>query len=477
MTDKWVESKPRILIVDDEVGARESLELIMEDHFECFSVEDGARACELVCKKPFDLVLLDITMPKMSGIETLEHIKTHDASIEVIMVSAVDRAVEATASIKAGAFDYITKPFDPDHVLSTIRAALEHRIVCGLGKPPVWLAEGNRFRAGDVTIISHSKKMNAIFGLIEKVACTNSNVLITGESGTGKELIARAIHAAGSRAQRPFVAVNCAAIPPELMESEFFGHEKGSFTSAHARTVGKLEHASGGTIFFDEIPSLKLELQAKLLRVLQERSFMRVGGHNLIKVDVRVIAAANLRLDQLVKEGLFRDDLYFRLNVIPIVVPPLRERKGDIALLATHFLGHYNRQLGKLVRGISPAAMEVLKAYPWPGNVRELENMIERLVVLSSDDRMVEESDIPFDQLMRGEAEELLPDNVQHHRGHGLVQARNAFERQYILRSLKRCGWNQTDAARELKIHRNTLANLMRSLKLKGEPNETGPES
>ncbi|MHC1742113.1 MAG: sigma-54-dependent transcriptional regulator [Syntrophobacteraceae bacterium] len=468
MADKWVEGRPRILIVDDDAGARESLELIMEDHFDCLSAEDGTRACELIRKSAFDLVLLDITMPKMSGIETLKHIKILDPSIEVVMVSAVDRAGEAAASIKAGAFDYVTKPFEPDHILQTIQAALEHRYTCAQGEPAAWSWGEDRFSAGDVTIMSASKKMQAIFRLVEKVACTNSNVLITGESGTGKELVARAVHAAGPRAQRPFVAVNCAAIPPELMESEFFGHEKGSFTSAHARSIGKLEHASGGTIFFDEIPSLKLELQAKLLRVLQERSFTRVGGHNLIKVDVRVIAATNVRLDRLVKDSLFRNDLYFRLNVIPIVVPPLRERTGDIPLLSNYFLGQYNRQLSKRIRSISPAAMEILKAYPWPGNVRELENMIERLVVLGSDDRVIDEWDIPFDQLIRGDATELLTE-VANPREQGLMEARNIFEREYILRALNRHGWNQTDVARELKIHRNTLAKRMRDLNLRGE--------
>ncbi len=472
MADRWVEGKPRILIVDDDVGARESLELIVEDHFDCLSAEDGARACELVRKSPFDLVLLDITMPKMSGIETLKHIKILNPSIEVVMVSAVDRAGEAAASIKAGAFDYVTKPFEPDHILQTIQAALEHRYTCAQEDSAAWSIGEDRFRAGDVTIMSISKKMQATFRLVEKVACTNSNVLITGESGTGKELIARAIHEAGPRAQHPFVAVNCAAIPPELMESEFYGHEKGSFTSAHARSIGKLEHASGGTIFFDEIPSLKLELQAKLLRVLQERALTRVGGHNLIKVDVRVIAATNVRLDHLVKEGRFRNDLYFRLNVIPILVPPLRERTGDIPLLSNYFLGHYNRLLSRRIRAISPAAMEILKAYPWPGNVRELENVIERLVALGSDDRVIDEWDIPFDQLIRGDATELLPDTTSP-REQGLVQARNSFERQYILRALNRNSWNQTDAARELKIHRNTLAKRMRDLNLRGDLQES----
>lgn len=475
MADRTFQRKARILIVDDDAGARESLELIVEDHFDCQSADDGVRAFELVRKIPFDLVLLDITMPKMSGIETLKHIKNHDASIQVIMISAVDRAAEAATSLKAGAFDYITKPFDPDHVLKAIEAALVHRATCGAEAPSTWLGPVDRFQAGETCLISCSHRMHEIFRLIGKVARTTSNVLITGESGTGKELIARAIHASGHRAPRPFVAVNCAAIPPELMETEFFGHEKGSFTSAHARNLGKLEHADGGTIFFDEIPSLKIELQAKLLRVLQERAFTRVGGHNLIKVDVRVIAATNVSLESLVKEGLFRNDLYFRLNVIPIFVPPLRERKGDIGLLANHFLAHYNRQLGRRVRGISRAAMEVLKAYLWPGNVRELENVIERLVALRTDDRLIEEWDIPLDQLVQGDAAAFLTHEARL-REQSLSDARDSFEREYILRTLKRHGWNQTDAARELKIHRNTLAKRMRELNLKAMPDGPGAE-
>ncbi len=255
-------------------------------------------------------------------------------------------------------------------------------------------------------IMSQAENMGAVFRIIEKVADTSSNVLISGESGTGKELVARALHAHSPRNQKPFVAINCAAIPPELIESELFGHEKGAFTGAYVRNIGKFEYAHGGSIFLDEVSSLRLEFQAKLLRVLQEREFSRVGSHQTIKVDVRIIAATSTPLEQLIKERQFRNDLYFRLNVIPIQLPPLRQRKGDVPLLANFFLAKFNRVLNKRVRGIGPDAMEVLESYPWPGNVRELENLIERLVVLGSPDQWIHENDLPFDLLIREEAGE-----------------------------------------------------------------------
>jgi len=319
---------------------------------------------------------------------------------------------------------------------------------------------------GQVRIISRSEKMEQVFKFIEKVAGTASNVLITGESGTGKELVARALHACSPRGRRPFVAINCAAIPPELIESELFGHEKGAFTGAHARNIGKFEYAHGGSIFLDEISSLRLEFQAKLLRVLQEREFSRVGSHQTVKVDVRVIAATSTPLEEMVKERLFRNDLYFRLNVIPLHLPPLRERTGDVPLLSRFFVDKYCRVLNKKVRGITVDAMEVLEAYPWPGNVRELENLIERLVVLGVPDDWIRENDLPFDQLLRDEGGD-LPGRKEAPMDLGLLKARQEFEREYILRALKRCHWNQTDTARMLKIHRNTLIQKMKSLELR----------
>ncbi len=466
MQAKDARHRPRILIVDDEESARESLEMVLEDHYDVATAGDGARALQIVKASPVDVVLLDITMPKISGLEILERIKQFNETIEVIMVSALDRAHEATAAMKYGAFDYITKPYDADALMAVVADALRRRT----SRPRAHLAHrGAVYQFGDVRILSLSKRMEPVFSLVRKVAQASSSVLVTGESGTGKELVARAIHAASLRSGRPFVAINCAAIPAELMESELFGHEKGAFTGAHARTVGKFEFAQGGTIFLDEIPSLKLELQAKLLRVLQERELTRVGSHQSIKVDVRVVAATNLKLDHLVRTGQFRNDLYFRLNVIPIEIPPLRQRQEDIPLLADFFLGRFNRSLEKRVQGISPEAMKLLKSYPWPGNVRELENVIERLVVLGADDEVVEENDLPFDLLLEnGWRDEPQPAG-EGAVDQGLIRARNDFERQFILRMLDRCQWNQTDTARCLKIHRNTLLLKMRTLNLRVE--------
>ena len=419
------EKDARILVVDDEPGARESLEILLEDFYDVELAEDGVRALAKIRKNHFDLVLLDITMPKCDGIETLRKIKEHEASMEVIMISALDRANEAVTCIKFGAFDYITKPFEAENVLAAVRKVIQ-------GRPPGGLnlraAACTPFKVGNVEIISQSKKMKEIFDVVYKVAPTASNVLITGESGTGKELIARSLHYGSDRAKKPFVAINCAAIPAELMESELFGHEKGAFTGAHTRAMGKFEFANGGTVFLDEVSSLRIECQAKLLRVLQEREFNRVGSHQPVSVDVRVIAATNTRLDDMVKEKTFRDDLFFRLNVIPISLPPLRHRQGDVSLLAGHFLRKFSSRFKKTLRGITSAALSVLEAYPWPGNVRELENLIERLVVLSTAGQLIDERRfLPFDLLIKEDEPEcgaltLASGDI------GLLEARQTFE-------------------------------------------------
>jgi DNA-binding NtrC family response regulator len=458
----------RILIVDDEEGAREALEVILEEHYEVEAVEDGTVALARIQEKPFDVVLLDVNMPRVNGLEVLRQIKDHDDSIEVIMVSAADRAREATVSFKSGAYDYITKPYEPEVILEAVEKGIGRRsqqretpsASCKLG-----------LDTGYVRIISQAENMNAVFQVIEKVAGASSSVLITGESGTGKELIARALHAHSPRKQKPFVAINCAAIPPELIESELFGHEKGAFTGAYVRNIGKFEYADGASIFLDEVSSLRLEFQAKLLRVLQEREFCRVGSHQTVKVDVRVIAATSTPLELLVKEKRFRNDLYFRLNVIPIQLPPLRQRKGDVPLLVNFFLSKFNDLLKKRIKGIGPDAMEVLESYPWPGNVRELENLIERLVVLGSPGQWIHENDLPFDLLLREERGDSW-DSEGTAVDAGLIQARQEFERQYILRALQRCRWNQTDTARLLKIHRNTLFQKMKVLELRSQTDD-----
>ncbi len=453
-----------ILIVDDEAGAREALEVLLEDRYRVVSEPDGRSGLERLRRERFDVVLLDITMPEMDGIEVLQRIKKLDESIDVIMVSGADRAKEATASMKFGAYDYITKPFDSDEILNTVERAVRKQM---LEREVHYLRSEVALKFEDSQIISRSESMQRVFDVIEKVAVTSSNVLITGESGTGKELIARAIHSRSPRAARPFVAINCAAIPPELMESELFGHEKGAFTGAYTRNIGKFEYAGGGTLFLDEISSLRKEFQAKLLRFLQEREFTRVGSHRSISVDVRVIAATNLRLDEMVKEGRFRSDLYFRLNVIPIELPPLRRRENDVPLLADHFLRKFNRRLNKKIPGFTPAAMEVLAGYPWPGNVRELENLIERLVVLGPDHQVIDEKDLPLELLIHDDPVETGADTRPVDAG--LIQARRAFEKQFILRTLERCGWNQSEAARTLRVHRNTLLQKMKSLDLRTE--------
>ncbi len=406
-------------------------------------------------------------MPDMDGIETLTQIKSQDKNLDVIMISAVDRAQEATNSIKLGAYDYITKPFDHEIILNRVeKVLLKRNLVKELHYHRSQAVHGSL----QSKIISKSKNMVAVFDLITKVSKTSSNVLITGESGTGKELVAREIHNESLRKTKPFVTINCAAIPAELMEAELFGHEKGAFTGAHKQTIGKFEFAHQGSIFLDEISCLKPEFQAKLLRFIQEREFTRVGSHRTIKVDVRIIAATNTSLDEMVREGTFRDDLYFRLNVVPILLPPLRNRKGDVPVLSDFFLNRFNRQMNKGVKGFTPDAIAVLEAYPWPGNIRELENLIERMVVLGTENQFIDEKDLPFDLLIHGESTKDARKGMGENKG--LIQARQSFERLYILRALQNCRWNQTSAANLLGIHRNTLIQKMKTLNLNSNRNE-----
>jgi transcriptional regulator with PAS, ATPase and Fis domain len=308
--------------------------------------------------------------------------------------------------------------------------------------------------------------MLGVLDLIKRVATTSSSVLITGESGTGKELVARSLHLGSERRKESFVAINCAAIPSELMESELFGHERGAFTGAHSRSVGKFEYANGGTLFLDEISALRLELQAKLLRVIQEKEIQRLGSNRSIKVDVRIVAATNTKLEENIQKGTFRRDLFFRLNVIPIRLPSLRERKGDVRLLAQHFLKRFNLQLRRQIPGFTSQAVDALERYPWPGNVRELENLIERLVVLGRDNEPISHDDLPLEILL----DSPLPQQALLPEKDGLLKARDSFERQFILKALKRAQGNQSEAARILGIHRNTLIQKMKALDLRETP-------
>jgi DNA-binding NtrC family response regulator len=445
-----MELKPTLLVVDDEPGARESLEVILEDDYHVLSVGSGQEALKTLQQKPINLILLDVNMPDMDGLTVLRKIKEQDEEIDVIMVSALNQARKAVDAIKLGAYDYITKPYEPEDILSTVNRVISKQ---KLYKELDFLRREVEESRGFDQIVSQDKAMQEIFQLIKKVALTSTNILITGESGTGKQLIARSIHRQGNRRNGPFVAINCAAIPSELMESEMFGHEKGAFTGAHTRTIGKFEHANGGTLFLDEVSVLRSDLQAKLLRVLQEREIERIGSNKPIKIDIRVISATNSNLEDAVAQGKFRQDLYFRLNVVPIPIPPLRERKEDIPLLAKHFLNKFNIALNKKVLGFSGKALDGLTRYHWPGNIRELENLIERIVVLSPGNEPIDLEDIPLEILIdsRQNMEDLEPKKT------GLIKIREAFERRIILNVLEATEWNQTEAAKILKVNRNTL--------------------
>jgi len=441
-------ARPVILVVDDDPGVRESFRLILEDHYDVLDVPDGPRALDVASASQIDLVLLDIRLPGMDGIEVLERIKAIDEGIEVILVTAVKTVRTAVAAMKLGAFDYLTKPFEEEELLSLARRALERR---ALEREVAFLrSELERAHDRDEIVGRHpaTQKLQA---LITQVARTATTVLITGESCTGKELVALAIHIQGARRERPFVAVNPAAIAESLIESELFGHERGAFTGAHRRKLGRFELAQGGTLFLDEIGALRAELQVKLLRVLQEREMERVGGTRAVKIDVRVIAATNTNLKEAVQREAFREDLYYRLNVVQLVVPPLRERASDIPLLVEHFIRRGERELNKRIDVLSPEALAALQAYRWPGNVRELMNVIERCVVLA-EGPVIQLNDLPLDvllpqQMTKVRAAETLP----------LNEATDQFERQMVLRVLERVGWNLTEAGRILNVHRNSL--------------------
>ncbi len=374
-----------ILAVDDDKSISTLVKSILslEKQYEVTTVTNGEACLKYIRDQLPDLILMDIQMPGIDGIETLKRVKEFDPRIPVVMMSGHGTIERAVRSMKLGAYDFITKPIERERLLITVKNAL---MTSSLKREVDELKSELKQKYTFKNIIGQSGVMQEVFKAVEKIVDSNVTVLIQGESGTGKELIARAIHYhSKTRANKPFVAVNCTALPESLLESELFGHEKGSFTGAVGRRIGKFEQANTGTIFLDEVGLMSPTTQAKVLRVLQEREFERVGGTELIKVDVRVISATNKDLEEAMKKGEFREDLYYRISVFPIKLPPLRERKEDIPLLAAHFLKKYNEQENKQIEGISPDALELLMAYNWPGNVRELENAIERAVVLASD--------------------------------------------------------------------------------------------
>jgi DNA-binding NtrC family response regulator len=441
-----------VLVVDDEEGVRASIRAILDGTCEVLEAETGADALEILRGREVDLVMLDQRMPGEPGLDVLSRVKAADPSTVVVLATAVHDVRTAVEALKRGAYDYITKPFDVDDILMVVERALEKRALerqvlvlrSALTPPGVDTADG--FEG----LVGRHPAMVRIYQRITQIATTPATILITGESGTGKELVARAIHQRSDRSGQAFVAINVAAIPETLVESELFGHEKGAFTGAHARRLGKFELAHGGTIFLDEIGSLRLDLQTKLLRALQEREVERLGGTRPLAVDVRVLAATNVNLRQAVRDRLFREDLYYRLNVVPVHVPPLRERREDIPRLVQHFVRKFARECHRDVRAVSAGALDVLTRYDWPGNVRELENVIQRAVVLVGGP-VIHLEDVPLDVAMPETVSLLARDTLP------LREACDQFERQYVLRLLERTQWNVSRAARQLGVHRNTV--------------------
>ncbi len=453
-----------ILIVDDEKNMRWALEKgLRQAGYRTLSAPDGPEGLDLAASEAPDLVLLDLKMPKMDGLEALRLIKEQRPELPIIIITAHGSVATAIEAIKAGAYDYISKPFDLEEIQIVIKKALEVR---ALTEEVAKLRSEVERKYSFQNIIGKSSKMQAVFDLVERVAGTSASVLIYGESGTGKELVAKAIHYLSPRRHRPYVQVNCSALPETLLESELFGHEKGAFTGAIARRQGRFELADTGTLFLDEIGELSPPVQVKLLRVLQDRTFERVGGMESIKVDVRIIAATNRDLTQAMVEGKFREDLYYRLNVVPIQLPPLRERAEDIPLLVEHFLKKFSAgpdPAGARVKTLAPEAARRLAEYRWPGNVRELENAIERAVIISRGDRITVE-DLP---------RELQQTSAHPHRRaafklpEGGVNLEDV-ERDLIRQALDRTGGNQTQAARLLGITRHTLLYRLDKYGLKG---------
>jgi DNA-binding NtrC family response regulator len=442
-----------VLVVDDEDGVRASIRAILEETCDVLEAGDGAEALEMLRGHDVDLIVLDQRLPGLAGMEILARVKAYDPTIVVVLVTAVRDVRTAVEAMRLGAYDYLVKPFDVDEILLMVQRALDKRalereVICLRSALAPSAASGV---SGFEGLVGRHPEMAKIYQLITQIAETPTTVLITGESGTGKELVARAIHRRSTRREQPFVAVNVAAIPDTLVESELFGHEKGAFTGALARKLGKFELAHGGSVFLDEIGSLRLDLQAKLLRVLQEREVERIGGVRPIPVDVRVIAATNVNLRQAVREHRFRDDLFYRLNVVPVHLPALRERREDIPLLVEHFVRKIARECNRDVRSVSAGALEVLARYDWPGNVRELENVIHRAVVLARGPAL-HLHDVPFDVALPETGPRLTEDS-----GLPLREACDQFERQYVLRVLERVHWNVSRASRMLGVHRNTV--------------------
>ncbi len=446
--------KEKILIVDDERIVRESLlHWFEEDGYDVESAEDGEIALKMFDKSKYDLLLVDMKMPGISGLELLKKIKEIDKETIVILITAFASVPSAITALKDGAYDYVTKPVDPDELAHLVKKALEQK---ALKHENIQLKENIEEIIKPDNFIGESPQMKKIFELIHTVASTDTTVMIRGESGTGKELVAKAIHINSKRKYFPIIPVNCGAITETLLESELFGHEKGAFTGAQYKRKGKFEMADGGTIFLDEIGSISSKMQIELLRVIETKQFSRVGGNQLINSDFRVIIATNEPLEDLVKQGKFREDLYYRLNVFSIVVPPLRERRTDIPILAYYFLNKFATAMNKPVTNISKEAMDFLTNYDWPGNVRELENAIERAVVIGKENN-IHVKDLPF---------HVSANNIVNENGEKSLAS---MECKYILQVLNENNWNISRSATILEIDRVTLYNKINKYGLRNK--------
>jgi len=441
---------PSILVIDDKESMRTMLSSALSDEgYNVDAVDDGKKGLDLARAKNFDLAITDLKMPDVDGLEVLNGLKNIDADLSVIIMTAYGTVETAVAAMKNGAYDFITKPFDPDHLAVIIERALENRRLIAENS---LLREELAHNLGFSEIIGQNDKMKEVSRLIQKVAGSDTSVLLQGESGTGKELFARAIHNLSPRRDKPYVAINCAAIPRELLENELFGSEKGAYTSSVARKMGKFEIADGGTLFLDEIGDMDIALQAKLLRVLQQKSFERLGGNKTVAVDVRVIAATNMDLNEMIKKKMFREDLYYRLSVFPITIPPLRERADDIKPLAEYFISKYCREMKKPAKSMSKEALSLMSKYHWPGNVRELENTIERSIILAEGKKIT-----PEHLAIR------LPSTseIRLREGAGLKEigahAQMQAERSAIIRILRQVRGNKRKCSEVLKIDYTTL--------------------
>lgn len=452
-----------VLVIEDEENMRDSCSSVLsKEGFRVELAESGDKGLEFIRQKSFDLAIIDLKLPGISGMKVLEEIRDKSPDTIAIVITGYATVESAVKAMKLGAYDFLPKPFTPDELRIIIKRALEKKRLLLENKALRQELE-SRYKFGN--IIGKSKKMKDVYSTIEKVAPTDSTVLIYGESGTGKELVARSIHYNSPRREKQFVSIDCGALSEHLLESELFGHVKGSFTGAIVTKPGLFQVANGGTIFLDEIGDISLDIQAKLLRVLQEREFKQVGGIEAIKVDIRLIAATNKNLEEMIVKKKFREDLFYRLNIVPIILPPLRERKEDIPLLAQHFLEKYNKERNKDIKGISPEAMSMLTEYHWPGNVRELENIIERLVVMI-DEKMIEPKHLPpnMRKTFLGVSME-IPKN-----SHQLKELKKgirekaveAVEKSFIVEALKRNNWNISKSAKDVGMKRQNFQSLMR---------------